>query len=121
MTVLDASALLAFVQGEPGADVVETALIAGAQCSAANWSEVAQKVLAANRDWVLVRSLLVCYDIEVEPVVTVDAEWAAHRWRRKENLSLADRLCLALAYRLNDDALTADAAWADEPGVRVIR
>ena len=50
MTVLDASALLAFLQGEPGADLVEASLHAGAVCGAANWSEVAQKVLDAGGD-----------------------------------------------------------------------
>lgn len=42
--VLDASAILAFVQGEAGSDVVEDQLVAGSRCGAANWSEVAQKV-----------------------------------------------------------------------------
>src|SRR5688500_12961228 len=106
MTVLDASALLAFVQGEDGAAVVETALESDPRCGAANWSEVAQKVLAAGRDWDLVRALLVSYDIRIEPVLVDDAEWAARRWRRGEGLSLADRLCLALAERVQSDALT---------------
>ncbi len=46
--VLDASALLAFLAGEPGADVVERALADGPVCSAVNWAEVAQKVRAAG-------------------------------------------------------------------------
>ena len=87
--VLDASAILAFVQGEDGADVVEAAMPLGPVCGAANWSEVAQKVLAAGRDWDLVRALLVSYDVRVEPVLADDAEWAARggsrargcRWR----------------------------------------
>ena len=108
--VLEASAMLAFVQGEPGADVVAERLDAGAHCSAANWSEVAQKILAAGRDWDLARALLVSYDLHVEPVAVVDAEWAARRWRRGEGLSLADRLCLALAHRLGGGAWTADTA-----------
>jgi ribonuclease VapC len=62
VTVVDASAVLAFVQGEPGADVVEDALT-GAVCGAANWSEVAQKVLAGGRDWDLVRALLASYEL----------------------------------------------------------
>ena len=39
--VLDASAILAFLQGEDGAAEVDAALEAGALCGAANWSEVA--------------------------------------------------------------------------------
>ena len=67
-SVLDASALLAFVQDEDGSDVVERELLAGARCGAANWSEIAQKVLAADRDWDLVRALLASYPLAIEPV-----------------------------------------------------
>ena len=121
MMVLDASALLAFLQAEAGADVVETALNADSRCGAANWSEVAQKVLAAGRDWELVRALLASYDIRIEPVVVDDAEWAARRWKRGEGLSLADRLCLALAERFECDVLTADSSWGSAGRVKQIR
>lgn len=118
--VIDASALLAFLQGEPGADLVETRLAEGAVCGAANWSEVAQKVLGAGRDWDLARALLLSYDLDVEPVTIDDAETAARRWQPREGLSLADRLCLALAARMDVEAWTADAAWSGR-GVRHIR
>lgn len=119
--VLDASAVLAFVQGEPGADVVEARLEAGASCSTANWSEIAQKILGAGRDWDLARALLLSYDLHLEPVVVLDAEWAAHRWRHGEGLSLADRLCLALARRLGLGAWTADTSWGHDDGIHQIR
>lgn len=119
--VLDASALLAFARGERGADVVERALEVGARCSTANWAEVAQKIRAADRDWDLVRALLISYNLELEPVSVTDAEWAAQRWRRGEGLSLADRLCLALAFRTGEVALTADTAWGSSDTVRQIR
>ncbi len=119
--VLDASAILAFVQNEEGADLVEDALSDSSRCSAANWSEVAQKVMAADRDWDLVRALLNSYGIHVEPVEVGDAEWAARRWTRGEGLSLADRLCLALAERVDEPVLTADIAWGSTSRVRQIR
>ena len=119
--VLDASALLAFLQDESGADAVEASLADGAVCGAANWSEVAQKVLAAGRDWDLVRALLVSYEVRVEPVTADDAEWAAHRWRPGEGLSLGDRLCLGLAERIDVEVLTADATWGSAGRVRQIR
>jgi len=119
--VLDASALLAFLQAEPGADDVEAALVGGACCGAANWAEVAQKVLAAERDWSLVRALLHSYDLTVEAVTIDDAEWAARRWRVGEGLSLADRLCMALAERLDQPVLTADAAWGAGGRIRQLR
>ena len=119
--MLDASAILAFLQDEDGADAVESELVDGACCGAANWSEVGQKVLAAGRDWDLVRALLVGYGVQIEPVLADDAEWAARRWRRGEGLSLADRLCLALAERRDADVLTADTAWGSTGRVRQIR
>lgn len=120
--VLDASALLAFVQGEPGADLVEQALEeGGTHCGAANWSEVAQKVIGHGRDWGLVRTLLLGYGVAIEAVGVDDAEWAARRWRRGEGLSLGDRLCLALTSRLGCDVLTADATWGSSANVRQIR
>ncbi len=121
MTVLDASAILAFLGGEGGSDVVEAALGDSARCGAANWSEVAQKVLAAGRDWGLVRALLDSYGVQIEPVVSDDAEWAARRWRRGEGLSLADRLCLALGERLDEPVLTADTTWGGDGRIRQIR
>jgi ribonuclease VapC len=121
VSVVDASVLLAFVQGEDGSDQAQTVLASGASCGAANWSEVAQKIRAAGRDWDLVRALLVSYDLTVEPVVEDDAEWAAHRWRRGEGLSLADRLCLALAERMGVDVWTADASWGSAGRIRQLR
>lgn len=120
--VLDASALLAFLQGEDGAAVVETQLErADATCGAANWSEVAQKVRSAGRDWSLARALLLSYGLRIEPVTIDDGETAAMRWRPGEGLSLADRLCLALAERLGATAWTADTAWGSAPGIEQIR
>lgn len=121
MTVLDASAVLAFLGDEPGADRVEQAMEQGAVCSAANWSEVAQKVLQAAGRWQLARGLLLSYELTVEPVLDVDAEFAAQRWKEGEGLSLGDRLCLATGHRLQRDILTADKAWGAADGIIQIR
>ncbi len=120
-TVVDASALLARLKGEAGSEIVESALCEAAHCSAANWSEIAQKILAAGGDWQQARALLLNYGLRIEPVTVDDAEWAARRWRPGEGLSLADRLCLALAARLRARILTADAAWGSEAGIVQIR
>ena len=119
--VLDASAVLAFLLGEPGGDRVEQALEDGAVAGAANWSEVAQKIRASGRDWELARGLLESYGIAIEPVFANDAEQAAQRWAKRPELSLGDRLCLALADRLASDVLTADRAWGDDPPIHQIR
>jgi PIN domain nuclease of toxin-antitoxin system len=50
LNVFDASALLVFLGEEQGSDSVEDALIEGGVVGAANWSEVAQKVLECGRD-----------------------------------------------------------------------
>lgn len=119
--VLDASAILAFMQGEDGADAVDDALADAPYCGAANWSEVAQRVIAAGGDWGLARALLASYDLQVEAVTAADAEWAAHRYRRGEGLSLADRLCMALGERLELPVLTADSAWGSSGRIVQIR
>jgi PIN domain nuclease of toxin-antitoxin system len=121
VNVFDASALLAYLRGETGAEFVRARLNEGGLCSAANWSEVAQEVRAAGADWQLASALLLGYDLTVEPVTKVDAESAAAAWRKGSPLSLADRLCLALADRFDAAVWTADEAWHDHPRVGLIR
>ena len=122
MTVCDASALLAFLQGEPGTQVVEQALVDGAVCSAASWAEVAQKVGARGASWAAAKAVLTSYEVTIEPVTEADAELAADLWRSWPHLSLGDRLCLALAHRLDAVTLTSDQAWETTSAkVRLIR
>lgn len=121
MNVFDASALLAYLQGESGADLVESALTQHAICGAANWSEVAQKIEAKQRNWPLARSLLLSFNLKIEPVTQADAELAAGQWASNPELSLGDRLCLALAQRLDAPVWTADTAWGESERIRQIR
>jgi len=121
MIVFDASALLAYLRGELGADLVREQLLDGGVVGAANWSEVAQKVTSAGAAWDVARALLLSYPLDVEPVGVEDAERAAELWSPGSGLSLADRMCLALADRMGAPALTADTAWVGMPGVRHIR
>jgi ribonuclease VapC len=44
-SVLDASAFLAYLRDEPGAEIVENALIDGCYISIINWVEVLSKVV----------------------------------------------------------------------------
>jgi ribonuclease VapC len=121
LKVFDASALLAYLQGEAGSDEVEAGLQGEAACGAANWSEIAQKLRAHGRDWPLSRALLLASGLRVEAVTRDDAERAAQLWRAGSGLSLGDRLCLALAERLDAEAWTADQAWGSAGRVRQIR
>jgi ribonuclease VapC len=121
VNLFDSSALLAFLQAEPGSDLVEQALAEGGICGAANWSEVAQKVRQRGGDWDLASGLLRDFGLSVEPVGMTDAERAAEVWTGRTQLSLGDRLCLALGERLGATVWTADAAWGASGPIRQIR
>jgi len=118
--ILDASAILAFLQGEPGSERVESVLPKGI-VGAANWSEVAQKVAGRGADWAIARALLLSYGLQIEAVTAEDAEYAASLWSPGSGLSLADRLCLALAARSGRGALTADRAWGTSENIELLR
>lgn len=120
MIVVDSSAILAYLQGEPGADLVRTTLADGAVIGAANWSEVAQKVRRADT-WQIARALLLSHPLQIATVTVDDAEAAAAMCMPGSTLSLADRLCLALAGRLQLPALSADRAWFDLENVIPVR
>ena len=122
--VLDASALLALLQDEPGSEVVEP-LLETAVVSSVNWSEVAQKSLARGVEVGGLRDDLTALGLILAPFTTRDAEDTALLRESTEDLglSLADRACLALAGRLETEALTTDQAWSgvSSVSVRVIR
>ena len=110
--VLDASALLASAFGEPGGDVVR-GLISGAIISAANWSEFFQKVQQRGVVTEGMRAELEAAGLRIVPVSALHAESAAELWPmcRPLGLSLADRLCLALALAQPSKVFTADRVW----------
>ena len=116
--VLDASALLAHLRDEPGADVVAEAIAGGAVISTVNLAEVFSRVADRGEDPAklaaeLTQSGLLDGAITVEPFTAADAIDTA-RLRpltRVAGLSLGDRACLALARRLDAPALIADTDW----------
>lgn len=116
--VLDASALLAYLGNEVGADVVADAIAGGAAISTVNLAEALSTLAARGKNPADVVSDLTDRGlldgaITVEPFTSADSIDAA-RLRpltRAAGLSLADRACLALAHRLSTHALTADRAW----------
>ena len=118
-SVLDASALLAYLRDETGADHVADAIADGATISTANLAEVLSRVAVHGADPRRVaRQLadrgLLDGAVAVEPLTTEDAVEIA-RLRpltRDRGLSLGDRACLALAKRLDVPAVTADTAWS---------
>ena len=119
--VLDASALLALLNAEPGSEVVE-ATIPGAAISAVNLSEVVAKLADRGLPEAAIREVL--GDVEMA-LYTFDAA-AAHqagqlrRETRHLGLSFGDRACVALGRQLGLPVLTADGNWeALDVGVEV--
>ena len=108
--VLDAYALLALLQQEPGAETVEP-LLEKAVISSVNWSEVVQKSLERGVELGSLREDLEVLELSIAPFDVEEAEIAAllRRESAELRLSLADRACLALASELSVPALTTDS------------
>lgn len=116
--VLDASALLAYLRNEPGAELVAQTIADGAVISTVNLAEVFSRSADRGADPAklaakLTQSGLLDGAITIEQFTTADAiETARLRpLTRDAGLSLGDRACLALARRLDAPALTTDTAW----------
>ena len=125
--VLDASALLAYLNREAGAEFVADLLGVGVSISAVNFAEVLST--AADRGvepGQLIDGLtevgVLNGALSLEPFTATDASTVAslRSATRHAGLSLGDRACLALARRLDVPAVTADAAWAEvDVGVEI--
>jgi ribonuclease VapC len=111
--VLDASALLCLLFGEPGADRTE-ARLTRALVSAVNYHEVFAKLTDRGVEPDEAKAMLAELDIDIIPVDRdqADAGGALRPTTRAAGLSLGDRTCLALAQTRNAVAVTADRAWA---------
>jgi len=121
--VLDASALLAVLLGEPGGARVGHVLMDSAMTTV-NFAEVVGHYSCNGGRDAEIRAVLDPLPISLVPF---DQELAYQvgillPLTRAAGLSLGDRACLALARRLDVPALTADRAWqaiASQVGVRV--
>ena len=125
-SVLDASALLAYLNEEPGAEVVEKSLAAGSAIGTVNWAEVLSKAMETGiAPETLTAELekrgILGNILDVLPLTIEDSmEIAQLRpLTRPFGLSLGDRACLALGKRLSIPILTADRIWEEVPGVHV--
>jgi ribonuclease VapC len=112
--VIDASALLALLNDEPGADAVAEALPQGV-ISAVNLSEVIAKLCDAGMPEKAIHQALQPLGIEIVPFDEEQAYQAGLLRTSTQGLgiSLGDRACLSLAKNLGIDALTADKAWTE--------
>lgn len=120
--VLDASALIALLRDEPGAQAVER-LLGRAVMSVVNWAEVLQRYRAHGVETAGKRESVEALGVGIAGFTPEDAEAVAELWEvtRAAGLSLADRACLALARRLGLPAHTADRDWRKvDVGVEVV-
>lgn len=107
--VLDASALIAVMNSEPGADVVRAAL-GKAIISAVNYSEVLKKTIERCQTIGPVVAFLHGFSVEIVPfdesLATTSAELYPHT--KPHGMSFADRACLALGVQRGFAVLTAE-------------
>jgi ribonuclease VapC len=118
-SLLDASALLAYLQGEPGGDAVREILPAGTNISVVNYAEVLSRLSDGGeepevadrrlREQGLIGALVGLFPLTAEDAVVIARLRSA---TRSLGLSLGDRACLATGLRLGLPVLTADRQWA---------
>jgi ribonuclease VapC len=112
-SVLDASAIIAFLRSEPGAERVARAMSTGT-ISVVNLCEVVAWLARSALKDEEVRQTVDELDLDVSPFDAEDAFTSGllHRATDSHGLSLGDRACLSLAQRLSAPVLTADRSWA---------
>jgi ribonuclease VapC len=119
--VLDSTALIALIAEEPGFEKVQE-LLESAIISAVNLSETIHKLIQKGSTDNLVKRLLRGLQLNVvdwsEGLAYSSAEFAS--LGRSHGLSLGDRACLTLAKQLHATAVTADRAWRQVPGVKIL-
>ena len=110
--VLDASAVLALLFKERGAEVVRAHLRTGV-IGAANLAEVLAKLSDHGMPADQAARAVAILGLEVVPMTEAQAQRSAELRpaTRAAGLSLGDRACLALAAELSAPALTADRGW----------
>ena len=125
--VLDASAVLALLFEEAGAEVVRAHLRTGV-IGAANLAEVLAKLSDHGLPAMEAVRAIAILGLEVAPMTEAQAQRSAELrpLTRGAGLSLGDRACLALAAELGAPAVTADRSWDAVAGpagvsVQVIR
>jgi len=111
--VLDASALLALLNQEPGAETLTPELLSAAAISTVNLAEVHSKLVARglrpDDAWEAALSPI----REAVPFTSEHARLVGDliAQTRPLGLSLGDRACLALALALKLPVYTADKSW----------
>lgn len=114
IAVLDTSALLAYIKGEPGAELVDS-IIDKSIMSVVNLTEAIIVLGRVNPN------RLESYQMAINELITHKYESDCNliplvseisvKYREKHNLSLGDCYCLALGKYLNLPVYTSDRPW----------
>ena len=112
--VLDASALLALLNDETGADQVRE-LLPNALISTVNLAEVVTRLSLLGMPGEQIREILTLLGLNIVPLDEEQAFLAGLFAEQTHSLglSLGDRACLALARLTGAIAVTADRVWQD--------
>lgn len=112
--ILDASAILAFINEETGADIVADVLD-DSTISAINLTEAYSKLIRAGADVEKTHAMLQQCCPDVTPVDRDQAQTAGiiHAATAKHNISYADSLCLALGACTEKTIMTGDQKWKE--------
>jgi PIN domain nuclease of toxin-antitoxin system len=118
--VVDTSAVLAVVRGEPGAAEAER-LMTGGLIGTANLVEVVSKGAQYGFPQAETLRAVSILGLDIVDVDRATADQAMALWRlRKHNVSLGDRLCIGLARARGMPVLTGERVWkALDLGVEV--
>jgi len=110
--VLDASALLALLNNETGADLVRE-LLPDALISTVNLAEVVTRLSLLGMPGEQIREVLTLLGLNIEPFEEEQAFRTGLLAAQTHSLglSLGDRACLALASATGATAVTADRVW----------
>ncbi len=110
-SVIDASALLAFIFSEPTSEAID--LLDGAAISAVNLSEALAKIAERGGDVDEALNEIQSLDLAIVPFDARQAKLTAilRPATKRLGLGLGDRACLALGNDLGVPVLTADTAW----------
>ena len=120
-SILDASAILALLNAEPGAEEVQE-VIATSAASAVNLAEVVGKLADYGMtERTIQKALRIGLDTLPFGPNELKLMPQLRRGTKRHGLSLGDRCCLATAMTHNRPAMTADRAWAKItiPGLKI--
>jgi ribonuclease VapC len=111
--VLDASAILAMLNEEPGAEKLTLELLSQATASTVNLAEVQAILVREGGDPEEAWALAVDPIPDLEPFTAEQAKIAGSLVEKTSalGLSFGDRACLALAIALDAPVYTADQPW----------